>query len=133
MIVAIADTHAVIWYLFADPRLGKSASAFIDNAIASGDHVGVSAITIAEIVYLIEKDRIPQNALDDLHMATADPKAVLQHVPLDADIATKMRDISRRDVPDLPDRIIAATASFYDVPLLTRDQRIQGSNSKTIW
>lgn len=28
MIVAIADTHAVIWYLFSDPRLGKAASAF---------------------------------------------------------------------------------------------------------
>ena len=30
MIVAIADTDAVIWYLFSDPRLGKAASAFID-------------------------------------------------------------------------------------------------------
>ena len=39
MIVAIADTHAVIWYLFSDPRLGKAASALIDNAIANGDHI----------------------------------------------------------------------------------------------
>ncbi len=50
MIVAIADTHPVLWYLFSDPRLGKAASAFIDDAIADGDHVGVSAIMIAEMV-----------------------------------------------------------------------------------
>lgn len=43
MIVAIADTHATIWYLFSDPRLGENASAFIDDAIAKDDHIGVSA------------------------------------------------------------------------------------------
>jgi hypothetical protein len=36
MIVAIADTHATIWYLFSDPRLGSAASAFIDDTIAKG-------------------------------------------------------------------------------------------------
>jgi PIN domain nuclease of toxin-antitoxin system len=55
MIVAIADTHAAIWYLFSDPRLGTAASAFIDQTIAAGDHIGISAITIAEMIYLIEK------------------------------------------------------------------------------
>jgi PIN domain nuclease of toxin-antitoxin system len=59
MIIAIADTHAAIWYLFSDPRLGRAASAFIDAAIANGDHIGVSAISLAEMVYLIEKGRIP--------------------------------------------------------------------------
>lgn len=50
MIVAIADTHATIWYLFSDPRLGRAASAFIDQTIANGDHIGVSAISLAEMV-----------------------------------------------------------------------------------
>jgi PIN domain nuclease of toxin-antitoxin system len=63
MIVAIADTHTTIWYLFSDPRLGNAASAFIDDTIAKGDHIGLSAISIAEMVYLIEKGRIPANAL----------------------------------------------------------------------
>jgi PIN domain nuclease of toxin-antitoxin system len=105
MIVAIADTHAAIWYLFSDSRLGLAASAFIDDAIANGDHVGVSAISVAEMVYLIEKGRIPANALKELHTATADPKAVLQHVPLDESIAMKMAEVSRQDLPDLPSTI----------------------------
>ena len=133
MIAAIADTHTAIWYLFSDPRLGKRASAFIDDTIAKGDFVGISAISIAEMVYLIEKGRIPGNALNDLHAATADPRAVLQHVPLDENIAMKMAEVPRQDLPDLPDRVIAATALFHGVPVLSRDGRIRSSQVQTIW
>jgi hypothetical protein len=39
-------------------RIKKSGtSTFIDDTIAAGDHIGVSAISIAEMVYLIEKGR----------------------------------------------------------------------------
>ncbi|MGC2403813.1 MAG: PIN domain-containing protein [Acidobacteriaceae bacterium] len=133
MIVAIADTHATIWYLFSDPRLGKAASAFIDDTIASGDHIGVSAITIADMVYLIEKGRIPPSALNDLHAATADSAAVLRHVPFDENIALKMTEVPRQELPDLPDRVIGATALFYSVPVLSRDSRIRSSRLRTIW
>jgi PIN domain nuclease of toxin-antitoxin system len=133
MIVAIADTHTAIWYLFSDPRLGREASAFIDATIASGDHIGISAISFTEMVYLIEKERIPASALDDVLAAIADPKNVLQQVPLDDTVAVAMRQVPRQDIPDLPDRIIAATALFQGVPVLSRDGRIRASNIKTIW
>jgi len=133
MIVAIADTHTALWYLFSDPRLGKAASAFIDDTIARGDHIGVSAISIAEMVYLIEKGRIPANALEDVHAATANPKAVLRHVPFDETIAMKMAEVPRQELPDLPDRVIAATALFHGVPVLSRDRRIRASAIQTIW
>jgi PIN domain nuclease of toxin-antitoxin system len=133
MIVAIADTHATIWYLFSDPRLGSAASAFIDDTLTRGDHIGVSAITIAEMVYLIEKGRIPDTALNELHTATADPGAVLRHVPFDQNVAMKMTEVPRQEVPDLPDRVIGATALFYSVPVLSRDSRILSSSIRTIW
>jgi predicted nucleic acid-binding protein len=44
-----------------------------------------------------------------------------------------MRRVSRDEVPDLPDRIIAATAQFFGVPVLSRDGRIRAANIKTIW
>ena len=127
MIVAIADTHATI------SRLGSAASAFIDDTIARGDHIGVSAITIAEMVYLIEKGRIPATALNELHTATADSGAVLRHVPFDQNVAMKMTQVPRHEVPDLPDRVIGATALFYSVPVLSRDSRIRSSSIRTIW
>jgi PIN domain nuclease of toxin-antitoxin system len=133
MIRAIADTHATIWYLFSDPRLGRAASAFIDDTVANGDHNGVSAISFAEMIYLIEKGRIPASALDDLNAAIADPKTVLKHVPLDDKIAMKMAAVPRQDVPDLPDRVIAATGLFYAIPVLSRDSHIRSSVVQTIW
>jgi PIN domain nuclease of toxin-antitoxin system len=85
------------------------------------------------MIYLIEKGRIPNNALDELHVAIADPHAVLQHVPLDEAVAMKMREVSRQDIPDLPDRVIAATAKLRGVPVLSRDGRMRSSTIDTIW
>jgi PIN domain nuclease of toxin-antitoxin system len=133
MIAAIADTHATIWYLYADPRLGKSASATIDEALAAGNHIGISAITVAEIIYLVEKGRISKSAFDDLISATADPTSVLRHVSFDRAVAIKMIEVPRELVPDLPDRVISATAILYGVPVLSRDNRIRMSGVRTIW
>jgi PIN domain nuclease of toxin-antitoxin system len=33
----------------------------------------------------------------------------------------------------MPDRIVAATALHYGVPVISRDGRIRASNIRTIW
>jgi predicted nucleic acid-binding protein len=45
----------------------------------------------------------------------------------------KMMEVPREAVPDLPDRVIAATALLHGVPILSRDRRIQASGLQTIW
>jgi PIN domain nuclease of toxin-antitoxin system len=84
------------------------------------------------MIYLIEKKRIPATALENVLAAIADPKIVLQEVPLDASVVVKMNQIPRDEIPDLPDRIIAATAQLYSVPVLSPDARIRASAIKTI-
>jgi PIN domain nuclease of toxin-antitoxin system len=113
MVVAIADTHTTLWYL-SDPRLQRAASALINATVADGDHIGVSAVSIAETVYLTETGRIPATAFTDVQATVADPKAVLRDVPVDQDVDMNIAAIPREDVPDLPDRIIAATACQVD-------------------
>jgi predicted nucleic acid-binding protein len=44
-----------------------------------------------------------------------------------------MTEVARHELPDLPDRIIGATALFYNVPVLSRDGRIRASSIQTIW
>jgi PIN domain nuclease of toxin-antitoxin system len=39
----------------------------------------------------------------------------------------------RNEVPDLPDRVIAATALALRLPLATRDREIRASGIETIW
>jgi PIN domain nuclease of toxin-antitoxin system len=58
---------------------------------------------------------------------------VLTAVSLTLDIAETLRGIPRAHIPDMPDRMIAATAVALGVSLVSRDQRIQSSAVPTIW
>jgi PIN domain nuclease of toxin-antitoxin system len=51
VIRAVADTHAIIWYLYNDARLSPTARASIEDAAAAGEQVALSSITLAEMVY----------------------------------------------------------------------------------
>ena len=133
MTVAIADTHTTVWYLFDDPRLSAAAREAFQRAIASGDKVGVSSISLAEIVYLCEKRRIPANTLESTLALIHDPERVLTEVPLDYTIVEEMKRVPREAVPDLPDRIIAATGLRLAVPVISRDAKIRAANLRTIW
>jgi predicted nucleic acid-binding protein len=44
-----------------------------------------------------------------------------------------MRQIRREDIPDLPDRVIAATAKLHALPVLSRDGKIRDSSIRTVW
>jgi predicted nucleic acid-binding protein len=44
-----------------------------------------------------------------------------------------MTRVPRADVPDLSDHIIAATALYFNVPLISRDGKIQASDLRAIW
>lgn len=133
MLGAVADTHAVIWYIFADARLSTTAQAAIKQIATDGDQVAFSSITLAEIVYLSEKGRISSLTLDRLLGAIDSKNAVLVEVQFDRFIAQALRLVERTQVPDLPDRIIAATALHLGVPLISRDRRIQLAAVNTIW
>ena len=133
MSACVADTHAVIWYLLNDPRLSPDALAAMQNAAAAGDGVFVSAITLVEIIYLIEKGRFPQSLLTGVITALNDSASELTTAILDDEIAQTMQQIPRAIVPDMPDRIIAATALHLNLPLVTADHKIQASGIQTIW
>jgi PIN domain nuclease of toxin-antitoxin system len=133
MIRAVADTHVAIWYLYASPRLSATARTFIEGAASAGEQIAISSITLAEMVYLIEKGRIDAASLDRLITALDTTKAVLVEIPFDRLVAETMQSIPRSEVPDFPDRIIAATALHWNVPVISRDRKIQATTLKTIW
>lgn len=82
MIAFVADTHALIWYLFNDPRLSTPARKAFTDAADAGLEIGVSSISLAEIVYLIEKWRIPSNTLDLVLSVLNDAERELKEVAL---------------------------------------------------
>jgi PIN domain nuclease of toxin-antitoxin system len=133
LIAGITDTHAALWYLLKNPRLSILAREFIDQAAASGHDIVVSSISLAEIVYLIEKGRLDASAYRDLKKALADPTYVIAKVPFTGEVVEAMRQIPRDSVPNMPDRIVAATAVYLGVPVISRDSRIRSSSIQTIW
>ncbi len=66
MSALVADTHAVIWYLREPSRLSPAALQAMHQTAQNGEPIFVSAISIVEVVYLVDKGRIPQEALDRL-------------------------------------------------------------------
>ena len=133
MLRAVADTHTIMWYLFGDDRLSLPARTLIDEAAGAGEQVGFSAITVAEIIYLMEKGRIKPETLQRLLEAIDQRDAVLADVPFDRFVALALRDVEKSKVPDLADRIIAATALHLKVPLISRDRKVQLSNVSVVW
>jgi len=133
MLRAVADTHAVIWYLYDDPRLSALARAVFEEAAAAGDQIGFSTITLAEIVYLSEKGRLHSQVFGRLLAALDQSASVLRELPFDRAAAAVLPAIDRSKVPDFPDRLIAATTQLYGVPLISRDRKIQLSGLITVW
>jgi PIN domain nuclease of toxin-antitoxin system len=101
VITGVADTHSALWHLFDDARLSAAAGDFIDKAAAARHRIAVSSISLAEVVYLIEKNRLPRSAYDDLKVALADPDYVLKEAPFTVEIVDTLLQVPRIDVPDI--------------------------------
>ena len=129
----IVDTHVIIWY-FADPtQFSKFAETAIDNAEVGGT-IFVSSITIVELIYLAEKNKIPPDVLDLLRDALDDSTTAFRLIEVSREIADEVENIPRSTVPDMPDRIIAATALHFNLPLVSIDHKIHAVTSiQTFW
>ena len=133
MAALVIDTHTAVWYLSNDRKLSSAAQRALDDAAAAGDPAYLSAITLVEVVYLVEKGKLPTTALNRIIGALSDPDSAFVVAPLDMPIALALQHIPRSLVPDMPDRIIAATARHLHLPLVTRDSKIVNAGIQTIW
>lgn len=129
----LVDSHAFVWYLLDRGRLSGPAIQVLEETVQRGASVLVSAISLIEITYLVEKGRLPSLALDRINDQLDQPDVAMTAVPIDLKVARTLRRVSRAQVPDMPDRIIAATALSLGVPLVSRDRRIQASGINVIW
>ncbi|MCI0389078.1 MAG: type II toxin-antitoxin system VapC family toxin [Acidobacteria bacterium] len=130
---AVTDTHGLIWYLENDPRLGPDASLVFSACDQGQAWIYVPTVCLVEIVYLQEKGRIPANlkAIFDAKLKAGRSRVKL--ADLTAEVVDAMAQIPRSEVPDMPDRIIAATSLHLGLPLISKDRRIRSSIVTTIW
>lgn len=129
----VTDTHALIWYLEDSPRLGPEAKDAFEACDRGENIVYVPTICLVEIVYLQEKRRIPTGLKSELDAALKAGDTGLSPISLSLDVVDALSQVPRSEVPDMPDRIIAATAVHLGVSLLSRDRTLQLSSVQTIW
>jgi len=125
----LADTHSVVWFLFDTARLSPSADAALSLAAQSGK-LYISAITLVEVDYLSNKKSFPYAGVFPRLIALAtDPTEPLEVLPLTLEVAQTMDQVPRAEVPDMPDRIVAATAVAHKIALVSKDSAIRNSAS----
>lgn len=133
MFDVVADTHSVIWHFTAPQNFSKDAAFAMDEAELNGS-IFVSSITLVEMTYLIEKGKITRDAADLLRDAVDDFNSAFRLIELNRGVADELENISRNDIPDMPDRIITASALFLKLPLVSKDAQIRAANVvKMIW
>ena len=93
----------------------------------------MSPISLVEVIYLCEKGRLPWEALTRLETVLRLGNTVLRVADLSLEVALTVGRVLRDEVPDMPDRIIAATAMYFEVPVISRDRQIRTSAIPTIW
>lgn len=114
----VVDTHTLLWALFTPAKLSPAAAA-VRQAEQSGT-VYISAISIVEVIYLIGRATFNYpNALARIVSLITDPAEPFDLLPLDLDVALAVERVPRNEVPDMPDRIIAATAVAHNLPVVS--------------
>lgn len=130
----VTDTHALLWHLTHDPNLSAAARAIFLATDAGQVDIFIPSIVLVEVVYLSERQRVPTEMVERIAALPNLPGSHYHAVALDTAVVQALRHIPREIVPDMPDRIIAATAMLLGLPLLTRDGRISSLNIVTsLW
>lgn len=124
---AVSDTNALIWYLTGSPRLTPPARQCFAQADQGLIRIYIPIICLVELIYLSERGRIDAILLTRTLALIATPNGSYALAPLDKQVLMQVPSVPRDAVPDMPDRLVTATALALDLPLLTSDHAIHAA------
>lgn len=126
----ITDTHALLWWFTESSQLSPKAAQLFEKCEKGEIVIFIPSIVMAEALSIFDKKRLTFDFKKLFNRIHKSENFIL--VALDFAILQKMVDL--KDVPELHDKIIVSTAKHFDLPIITKDRRIQNlSYVKTIW
>lgn len=132
MIAPLLDTHAWIWWVDQDPRLGAKVLAALD-ALPPDRRPLVADISLWEVAMLVERGRLALDVpLREWIDAAAHPRSV-HVVPVSPPIAAEVASLPDSFHRDPADRLIVSTSRALGVPVLTHDTLIAKSGLVRRW
>jgi predicted nucleic acid-binding protein len=119
----VTDTQALVKFMMGRKVINDAChQAFLD-ADQGKNVIIIPAIVLMEVMYLFEKNRIDVNLLQAEKLMQSEN---YQFEPLSLEILKTAAEIT--DIPELHDRLIAATARHLDIPIITNDTEILDSS-----
>lgn len=137
-----ADTHALLCHLQQTPgrhpgrrRSGLSARArrVFTAADEGRETVLIPSIVLVEIIYLGERGIVLQTLVNHLLSGVGQDPENYRIVPLDLNIIRHLREIPGTALPEMPDRIIAATARATKSRLISKDSAMGLAGIEVVW
>ena len=126
----VVDTHALAWFVSEDKRLSQKATQILSQAEAGEVQVLIPTLVLAELTHIAQKKRVAVTIEELMEkIARGDGFKIVSF-----DILIFQTMLQLPENWDIHDRIIAATASYYQATLITRDDMLRDSSElKTIW
>jgi len=122
----VTDTHPLLWHMTGDQRLSSAAKDIFDK-----EDIYIPCIVFFEMLYLIEKKKIPVNFATLVTMVSSSQNYRVE--PICLPIIERARVISKETLPDPWDRLIAATSIHLKLPLISRDKSLGKIGLQVIW
>jgi len=118
----VTDTQALVKFMMGKKVINDRSHQAYQSADKGESTIIIPAIVLMEVLYLFEKNRIDIGLLqtEDLFKSQN-----YQFEPLSFEILKTASEID--DIPELHDRLIAATARYLDLPIITNDPVIRDS------
>ena len=124
--IAIADTHVVLWW-FEKPKRLSVAQRRVLAKLNDDKPLGVCDATLWEIALLVEAERVALQLPLDEWLARATAAPLVERIGMTPVIAREMIELASTRGWDPVDRILVASARVLGLPLVTSDQRIVDS------
>ena len=122
----LTDTHALLWHFTDSPKISPKTKDLFNQCERGECIIFIPSIVIAECLSIFDKKKLDFNFKALFERIRKSANYVI--MPLDHKILLQM--IETREVPELHDKIIVATAKLLDLPLITKDSFLL--NLKTI-
>jgi PIN domain nuclease of toxin-antitoxin system len=123
----VVDTQAIVKFLAGKKVINDRVHQIMEMADEGENIIIIPSVVIFEIAYLHEKGRIPVS-LKDLEKIL---ETALNYVEEPLSFGLIRCGFEITDIPELHDRLIAGTARYLDLPLITNDPVILQSQHVT--
>jgi len=123
----VTDTQARVKFMMGKKFINDHSHQAYQSADKGESTIIIPAIVLMEMLYLFEKNRIDVGLLQTEELFKSQN---YQFEPLSFDILKTAAEID--DIPELHDRLIAATARYLDLRLITNDPEMRASRYVTV-